>query len=181
MTSDQKGSTALEQNSEIPIPPPPQFDEAMIAAAQPVEPLAINQTRKGRQLTVRGSLKTKLIFIAAVLVATFLSAAFGGILFRLKGVAHSPEGEVAAPVASQSPVEMPSAVTPAPSVKISDNLSRKSRRPPRVAPVAADLAPPGDNEKPVARKVGVILFGTGKEAHKRQRDWRRHGDNDNDH
>ena len=180
MTSDQKGSTALEQNSEIPLPPPPQFDEAMIAAAQPVEPLAINQARKGRQLTVRGSLKTKLTFIAAVLIATFLSAAFGGILFRLKGVA-SPEGEVAAPVASQSPVETPSAVTPASSVKISDNLPRKSRRPLRVAPVAADLAPPGDNEKPVARKVGVILFGTGKEAHKRQSDWRRHGDNDNDH
>jgi hypothetical protein len=76
---------------------------------------------------------------------------------------------------------MPSAMTPAPSVKISDNLPRKSRRPLRVAPVAADLAPPGDNEKPVARRVGVILFGAGKEAHKRQRDWRRHDDNKDDH
>src|SRR5260221_3559376 len=130
MTSDQKGSTALEQNSEIPIPPPPQFDEAMIAAAQPVEPLAITQTRKGRQLTVRGSLKTKLIFIAVVLIATFLSAAFGGILFRLKSVAHSPEGDMAAPVASQSPVETPSAVTPSPGVKISDDLRRQYRRSP---------------------------------------------------
>src|SRR6267378_3583489 len=116
MTSDQNRSTALEQHPEIPLPPPPQFDEAMIAAARPVEPLAMNQTREGRQ-TGRRSLKSKLIFVAAVLIATFLSAAFGGILFRLKGVAHSPEGAAAAPVASQSPVEMPSAATPAPSGK----------------------------------------------------------------
>jgi len=183
MTTDQKNSTALEHDSLSPYPPPPQFDEAMIAAARPVEPLAMNQTPEGRQPTGRRSLKSKLIFVAAVLIATFLSAAFGGILFRLQGVARSPESAAAAPVASQSPEETPRAATPAPSVRVSDNLPRKSRRPLSVAPVTADLAPPDArlNEKPVARKVGVILFGPGKEAHKRQRDWRRHGDNADDH
>jgi len=42
------------------------------------------------------------------------------------------------------------------------NLPPKIPATARVAPVAADLAPPGDNEKPLARKVGRYPFGAGK-------------------
>jgi hypothetical protein len=89
MTSDQKNSTALEHSPGTPYPPPPRFDEAMIAAAQPVEPLVTNQTLSGRQITVRRSLKNKLALIAAVLIATFLSAAFGGSSSGLREWNHA--------------------------------------------------------------------------------------------
>jgi hypothetical protein len=184
MTSDQKNGTALDHNPGTPYPPPPRFDEAMIAAAQPVEPLVTNQTLSGRQTTVRRSLKNKLILIAAVLIATFLSAAFGGILFRLRGVeSRAPDSAEAAPVANQTAEETTRAAMPSANVKVNENLPRKPRRQLSVAPGATDLTLPEVrlNDKPTARKVGVIFFGAGKEARKSQIGWRRRGYNDDDH
>src|SRR5260370_40668647 len=135
MMSAQKNITALEKNSGPPYPRPPRFDEAMIAAAQPVEPLLTNQTLSGRHTTVRRSLKNKLVLIAAVLIATFLSAAFGGILFRLKGVEpRAPESAEAPPIANQTAEETTRAAMPSTNVKVTENLPRKSRRKLSVAP-----------------------------------------------
>jgi len=72
----------------------------MIAAAQPVEPLAIKTSTEGPAINRPGFTKNEVNFYRGRLDRDILSAAFGGILFRLKGVAYSPEGEVAAPVAS---------------------------------------------------------------------------------
>lgn len=177
-------NAGLEDNSESPHPPPPQFN-ASLAAAQPVEPLATSPTPPRRRRVGRRFLKGRLTLLAAVLIATLLSAAFGGILLGLhEGIREQQvtESPVAPPVVNQPVVnqktdEAPKASIPARTVKVSDNTPRISRRPLSVEPAKPDLAQVWD--KPVARRVGVIIFGRGKEDRQRgETRRRRYADND---
>ena len=47
MEHNLENSTVVEHPPESPYPPPPHFDAEMIAAAQPVEPLAARQEITG--------------------------------------------------------------------------------------------------------------------------------------
>jgi hypothetical protein len=182
-----ENGTDAEHDSARPYPPPPHFDAAMIAAAQPVEPLATNQTTTGRPAS-RRFLKRGWGLLAVLMIGALLSAVLGGILLGV----HDAKSETAGPadpsVAKEPlketpPMEAPKASTNAPPVKVSDNSPARSKRPSSpwsVERTKPDLGSPGASagEKPVARKVGVIYFGPGKEDRKGQKARHRHGDND---
>jgi hypothetical protein len=165
MKSDIQNSTMLENDPVTPYPPPAQFDESMVAAAQPVEPLAQSQTSQ-RRIRVSNFLKGRRGLLAAVvLVAALLTVAFAGML-TLRGwnEARSAEPQKEPAVTNQPPAETPRASIPAHSPNAGDNPPRSLKRPPAIA-ARMDPTPPVEAEadnKPVARKVGVILYGAEK-------------------
>ncbi|MDX6557725.1 MAG: hypothetical protein QOF72_774 [Blastocatellia bacterium] len=180
-----ENGTDSEHDSETSYPPPPHFDADMIAAAQPVEPLTMDQTTTARP-TSRRFLKGRWGLLAVLMIGALLSAVLGGILLGV----HDAKSETAGPADPSTakeplketpPVEAPKASTNAPPVKVSDNIPARSKRlssPWSVERTKPDQGPPSASEKPVARKVGVLYFGPGKEDRKGQKGRRRHGEND---
>ena len=163
MKSDTQNSTVLGNDSGIPYPPPAQFDESMVAAAQPVEPLAQSQT-SDRRIRVSNFLKRRRGLLATVVLVAALSTVVASML-TLRGwnEARSAEPPKEPAVTNQPPAEAPRASIPAHSPNAGDNPPRRLK-PPAVA-ARMDPAPPVEAEadnKPVARKVGVILYGAEK-------------------
>ncbi len=186
MKSETQNSTVIEQNAEQPLPPPPQFDESMIAAAQPVEPLSTNQSAQRRQPMMQ-FLKGRWGLLGALLIVALLSGVLYGMVsaemvsgtheeFTQPLAAEPPSG---ATMANQSVEAAPKASIATPSVKSSinvrDHIRPRYSRPAEVVLTKSDL--PQQSDRPVARKVGEIYFGHRKESRRREVS-RRRDDND---
>jgi cytoskeletal protein RodZ len=185
MKSDIQNSTIVEQDATPPNPPPPQFDEAMIAAAQPVEPLT-NQSTHGREPLMQ-FLKVRWRLLGAILIVGLLSIVLFGmvseqVVSRPNEKSTQPlaaEASIGPAVVNQSVQEAPKASNATSSVKSStkvrDNNRPRYRRPMEWLQTKPDS--PQQSERPVARKVGEIYFGRGKED--RAASHRRRDDNHN--
>ena len=182
MKSDTQYSTVVEQNAEQPHPPPAQFDESMIAAAQPVEPLGINQRAQVRQPMML-FLKARWGLLGALLIGALLSA----VLFGMRSASHEESTEPLAAEAPNGPAVVNQSVAEAPktsiatssvksSIKARDHIRLRYSRPAEVVLTKPDLPQP--SERPMARKVGEIYFGHRNEDRRREASRRRRGDND---
>jgi len=190
MEHNLENSTVVEHPPESPYPPPPHFDAEMIAAAQPVEPLAARQEITGLNRLWRRFPKGRPGLVTALLIAVF-SAALGGMILGLHdGVAEpranaSPAGpnglNQTGDEAPQTGDEAPKPPAPAPSVKISNSIIRNSKRALSVPPVTVD--PASADKEPVARKVSELVLRWEKEDRKDRRKAERHRpkDNNDDH
>jgi hypothetical protein len=183
MITKTKNSVVLEHNSNIPCPPPPHFDADMIASAQPVEPLTLNQAQPRRQSSARRLLQGRVWLVAVLSVALLLSAVAVGMVLGLQdGYAESrPTAIEPGPgVVNQAVDSAPKALAPAQPFQDRSNRIRRSSRMLRVAPALADVAPTETrfNDKPVARKIGEIFVRSGKEDRKALKRWRRQNEDD---
>lgn len=152
-----------------PNPPPPHFDDSMIAVAQPVEPLNRNPPGPASQRGLGRFLKSRWKWLAALFVVALFGAVFGGMLLGLREEAARPmpAASPAAPVASQPIEEAPKTVIAAQPIKVSDQRLARPRRAIRPAPARGDFDKL--DEKNVARKVGEIYYGWRKEDRKDRR------------
>jgi len=185
MISKTGNIIVVEHDSDIPCPPPPHFDADMIAAAQPVEPLTRNQAQPRRQTAARQLLQGKFWLLAALSVGLFLSAGVVGMVLGLQdGYAESrpAASELQPSAVDRSVDEAPKASATATPIQERSKRLRRSKRMLRVAPAFADVAPfeTRFNEKPVARKIGEIFVGSGKEDRKGPKRRHRAGSNDDD-
>ena len=186
MNDDLKNSTDAADPLASPYPEPAQFDANMIAAAQPVEPLATVPNR--RSPTLRQFLKGRLGLLAVLLIGGLLSAAIAGMLLGFRGAAEPTAAETSAapPVVNQPAEQTTKTWAPAPQpAKTSENPSRKAGRQLSPAPARIDVdssraKDARADEKPVARKVGELVYKWEKEERKERRkaERRRHRDDD---
>jgi len=111
MEHKAENSTVVEHTPEGLYPPPPHFDAEMVAAAQPVEPLAAKQEITGINRLWRRFPKGRLGLVTALLIAVF-SAALGGMILGL----HDGVAEPRANASPASPIvvnQTANAVSPA--------------------------------------------------------------------
>ena len=167
MEHEIQTNTAVEDNSSHPAQP--EFNATVIAAAQPVQPLAPKPAPQVRNRPGLRFPNGKLGLLAVVLIGSLLSAAVAGAVFgvheslREQSVTETPAD---APVISKTVDEAPKAsvpvrTVPVGTVKVTEAPPRISRRPVIVEAPRPDLAETGD--KPVARRIGVIVFARGKQ------------------
>jgi hypothetical protein len=189
MNHDLQNHTDAADPLASPYPEPAQFDANMIAAAQPVEPLATVPNRRSQ--TLRQFLKGRLGLLAVLLIGGLLSAAIAGMLLGFRGAAEpaAVETQAAPPVLNQTAEEIikTSAPTHQPA-KTSENPSRKAVLQLSQAPARVDAGSPQAtdaraDEKSVARKVGELVYKWEKEDRKDRRKAERHRpkDNNDDH
>jgi hypothetical protein len=184
MNDDLKNSTVAENHPASPYPAPAQFDANMIAAAQPVEPLATVPNRRSPTLQF---LKGRLGLLAVLLIGGLLSAVIAGMLLGFRGAAEPTAVETSAtpPVVNQPAEETTKTWAPAQQpAKTSENPSRRAVRQLSPAPARVDAGSPIDaraDEKPVARKVGELVYKWEKEERKERRKEERRRHRDDDH
>jgi hypothetical protein len=138
-------------------------------------------TSQTSDMRIRASLFLKgrrRLLAAGVLIVALLTVVFAGML-TLRGwnEARSAEPPKEPTEINQPLEETPKASIPAHSPNAGDNPPRRLKRPPDIA-ARIDSAPPVEAEvdnKPVARKVGVILYGAEKaERREKKGNSRRH-------
>jgi hypothetical protein len=130
-------NTELRSPEELPSQlPEPHFDDETIANAQPVEPLATVNRWPTEWATRRTVVSTAAMIVLAVGMATTLS--LGAVLVKLHQDVTS----------TQAPIEDETADTSTASVQNGPTQKPKPRK--------MKLYVPGEQSKPVARKVGVI-------------------------
>jgi hypothetical protein len=181
------------EDTEIANPrnlPPPRFDDAMISAAQQVEPLP---PRGAVQTFLRGRVGV----LVAIMVALLICAAAFGMVLGLRDrhnlidettkenqVISEPRNSVeVAPNLKGLPPKEPARIQAAESHAAEPKPVTSAARAPRSPRLQLPEAAQDESlksEKPVARKVGEILGGRNRDRHLRPYDSRRREqDNDN--
>ncbi len=192
-------NTEIESNSGSPLPPPPQFDSAMVSGAQQVEPLDANGTRTRWPLSSRNFFRGRLGVLAVVLTVLLLGAAAFGMFLglrdqRQRSVQDATTASETTPEPTstgESAVPLKSPPVKAPPVKASVRTQKVQLQEPLPKPVSPpervrrsmratldefDRALSQGGQKPAPRKVGEI-FGSGRNSRKGESRRRERDDN----